>query len=100
MIRRQLTDEFLGEVATCYRAAVDERANPGVSIACRYHVPVATAHRWIYEARQRGVMAGGQQGVADGWHGKCYLTVAMRQAIATAIDTGDLADLRREFGRL
>ena len=52
-----LTDEFLAHVAGAYRAAVASRKQPGPELARQAGVPVRTVHRWVYIARQRGIIA-------------------------------------------
>jgi hypothetical protein len=55
---------FYGDVATRYRALVRTSAKPAVLIAEEAQVPVATARRWINEARRRGLLPAGRQGRA------------------------------------
>lgn len=81
MVRRRLTREFLTEVAGCYAAAVESDDHPGDAIAEAWGVPVRTAHRWVYAARQQGVMPPGNPGRADGVIGKGYLPQPLRAAI-------------------
>jgi hypothetical protein len=58
-----LTDDFLREVARAYSAALGRRErSPAQSLARQASVPVRTVHRWIYTARQRGIMERGRQG--------------------------------------
>lgn len=51
-----LTDDFLTEVATAYRAAIarDERPNKALSEQSGY--PIRTVERWVYLARKKGVL--------------------------------------------
>jgi 8-oxo-dGTP pyrophosphatase MutT (NUDIX family) len=51
-----LSDEFLRHVAAAYRAAVASRKQPGPELASQAGVPVRTVHRWVYIARQRGLL--------------------------------------------
>jgi 8-oxo-dGTP pyrophosphatase MutT (NUDIX family) len=51
-----LTDDFLRHVAAAYRAAVVSRKQPGPELAAQASVPVRTVHRWVYIARQRGIL--------------------------------------------
>lgn len=57
-----LTDDFLRHVAEAYRAAVLRGERPGVALSAQAQVAVKTVHRWVYLARQRGIMPPGQQG--------------------------------------
>ncbi len=54
----RLTDEFLGEVAEAYRWATESQKAPAPAIAevAESEVSVRTVHRWIYEARKRGIL--------------------------------------------
>lgn len=52
--RRGITDELLRDVATTYRANVDDR--PRDAVAERYTVALATAARYIKLARERGFL--------------------------------------------
>jgi hypothetical protein len=49
--RRQITDEFLREVAAVYSEA---ETKPTVAVMRQFHGARATASRWIREARNRG----------------------------------------------
>ncbi len=57
-----LTDDFLRHVGAAYRAAVMRGERPGPTLSRQAQVPVKTVHRWVYLARQRGIMPPGQQG--------------------------------------
>ncbi|GGR80236.1 hypothetical protein GCM10010169_25490 [Micromonospora fulviviridis] len=59
-----LTPEFLGRVAAAYREAihVDAKAPARVLSQVNPQVSYRTIHRWIYEARRRGVLPRGSQG--------------------------------------
>ncbi|WP_411091356.1 hypothetical protein [Streptomyces sp. 049-1] len=60
----RLTDEFLGDVADVYRWATDTGQPPAPAIAELADVPVRTVHRWVYEARKRGVLPPARAGRA------------------------------------
>lgn len=57
-----LTDEFLHELAKAYRAAVARGERPNVAIQEQTGYPLKTVQRWVYTARQRGVMPRGMKG--------------------------------------
>jgi hypothetical protein len=57
-----ITDEFLALVAAHYRRAVLEGRSPALALAGSAKVPVRTIHRWVYEARKRGIMPPGRRG--------------------------------------
>ncbi len=63
---RQGSDAFYGEVAKAYRSYAARGNKPAVEIASEAAVPVATARRWINEARRRGHLDPGQRGRATG----------------------------------
>jgi hypothetical protein len=50
-------DDFYNEVAGAYHWAVLERRAPAQTIADANDVPITTVHRWIREARRRGLLA-------------------------------------------
>jgi len=54
-------DEFYARVAELfsYRAVVS--SSPALDIAAANHVPVSTVHRWVKEARRRGLLVGGER---------------------------------------
>lgn len=58
-------ERFYGEVAERYLALVQRTAKPAVVMAEESGVPVATARRWINEARRRGLLPPGRQGRAQ-----------------------------------
>lgn len=60
----RLTDEFLANVARNYLFAVTKKVPPGPMIAGRAGVPVRTVHRWVAEARRRGMLPQGTKGKA------------------------------------
>ena len=49
-------DDFYDEVAGAYHWAVLERRAPAKTIAEHNDAPVTTVHRWIREARRRGLL--------------------------------------------
>jgi 8-oxo-dGTP pyrophosphatase MutT (NUDIX family) len=51
-----LTDDFLRHVAAAYVAAVTAGLNPAPELARQTGRPARTVHRWIYIARQRGLL--------------------------------------------
>jgi len=55
---------FYAEVAQAYREYVNNSNRPAVFIAEEAGVPVATARRWISEARRRNKLPPGEQGRA------------------------------------
>lgn len=57
-----LTDEFLQDVARAYASAVARGERPNVAIADQTGYPVKSVQRWVYTARQRGIMARGSKG--------------------------------------
>ena len=58
-----LTDEFLRDVAKAYRAAqLRSEQRPNVEISDQTGYPVKTVQRWVYTARQRGIMPRGSKG--------------------------------------
>jgi hypothetical protein len=57
-------DAFYAEVAQAYREYINNSNRPAVFIAEEAGVPVATARRWISEARRRGALPPGEQGRA------------------------------------
>lgn len=63
---RRLDAEFLTGIARRYNEHVEAGQKPGPGIAAAMDVPVATAHRWIYEARKRGALPPATPGLASG----------------------------------
>jgi hypothetical protein len=59
-----LTDEFLQQVARAYTAAMMRGERPNVAIARQLGYPLKTVQRWVYTARQRGIMPRGNKGKA------------------------------------
>lgn len=57
-----LTDEFLRNVARAYAAAVARGERPNKAIAEQTGYDIKSAQRWVYTARQRGIMPRGRQG--------------------------------------
>ena len=58
-------EEFYSRVAQAYLDLVAHTNRPAVEIADEANVPVATARRWIHEARRRGALPHGHQGRAQ-----------------------------------
>lgn len=56
---------FYAQVASRYRLMVRSTSKPAVAMAEEAGVPVATARRWINEARRRGELPAGRQGRAQ-----------------------------------
>lgn len=57
-----LTDEFLADVARAYMAAVARRERPNKAISEQTGYALKTVQRWVYTARQRGIMPRGSKG--------------------------------------
>lgn len=57
-----LTDHFLQQVARAYAAAMMRGERPNVSISQQLGYPLKTVQRWVYTARQRGIMPPGSKG--------------------------------------
>jgi hypothetical protein len=57
-----LTDDFLQALAKAYRAAVARGERPNVAIQEQTGYPLKTVQRWVYTARQRGIMPKGSKG--------------------------------------
>jgi len=57
-----LTDEFLRHVAAAYADAVGRGQRPAQELAAQADVSPRNVHRWVYLARQRGLMAPGRRG--------------------------------------
>ncbi|MBE4789960.1 hypothetical protein [Streptomyces caniscabiei] len=60
----RLTEDFLTDVADAYRWFTAAGEPPAPSISKRAKVPVRTVHRWIYEARKRGILPPARAGRA------------------------------------
>ncbi|MEU3222638.1 hypothetical protein ABZ695_05695 [Streptomyces sp. NPDC006976] len=60
----RLTDEHLRDVAEAYRWNTNANRPPAPAIAEAAGVPVRTVHRWIYEARKRGILPPARTGRA------------------------------------
>lgn len=60
----RLTDEYLQDVAQAYRWLTDANQSPAPAIADMAGVPVRTVHRWVYEARKRGILPPARSGRA------------------------------------
>jgi hypothetical protein len=61
---RSRPDEFYATVASTYRHLVSATARPVAEMAAANDVPRTTAHRWVKEARRRGMLAPGRPGKA------------------------------------
>ncbi|WP_146231841.1 hypothetical protein [Lentzea atacamensis] len=62
---RGLTDEFLRSVKRAYEAAVARGERPNAAISNQLGIPLKTVQRWVYTARQRGIMQpAGRQGAS------------------------------------
>ena len=57
-----LTDENLQQVATLYRAAVEQGDHPTETVANAMHVSRSTAARWVTRARKRGFLGPAMRG--------------------------------------
>lgn len=55
-------DSFYEKVAEQYLAAAAASARPAAELAERSDVPVSTVHRWVKEARRRGLLPRGRRG--------------------------------------
>jgi hypothetical protein len=60
--RRGRPEGFYAEVAHDYRHLAQESSRPAAELAEARGVPVTTAHRWIKEARRRGLLPPGRPG--------------------------------------
>ncbi|MGX9887363.1 hypothetical protein [Streptomyces sp. NPDC002276] len=60
----RLTDEFLEDVADAYRWFIEAKTAPAPAISEMAKTPVRTVHRWIYEARKRGILPPARSGRA------------------------------------
>src|SRR5690349_17720109 len=61
---RNRPDAFYAAVASTYRHLVSETPQPVRQLAEANEVPKTTAHRWVKEARRRGMLAPGRPGKA------------------------------------
>jgi hypothetical protein len=83
-----LTDEFLSDVARAYATACARREPPNKTLAADAQVPQRTVERWVYTARQRGIMpptVKGSRGYPtklqrEIWQLEADLTVAVHEA--------------------
>jgi hypothetical protein len=57
-------DSFYADIAAEYQDQTSRSPRPAADLADRHGVPVTTAHRWIKEARRRGLLAPGRPGKA------------------------------------
>ncbi|WP_157846962.1 hypothetical protein [Streptomyces achromogenes] len=60
----RMTDDFLKDVADAYRWATNAQKAPAPALAELAGVPVRTVHRWVYEARKRGILPPARTGRA------------------------------------
>jgi hypothetical protein len=63
---RRYPDEFYRKVAELYSWCVVTGVAPAPAIAAANKKPVATVHRWISEARRRGVLAPARMAGSEG----------------------------------
>jgi hypothetical protein len=61
---RNLTDDFLSQLAKAYMELVAANENPAPAIAVQTDAPVRTVHRWIAVARKRNYLPPTTQGRA------------------------------------
>lgn len=61
---RRRSDDFYASVASTYRHLASATHRPVVELAEANEVPRTTAHRWVKEARRRGMLAPGRPGKA------------------------------------
>lgn len=61
---RKKPDEFYARVARLFSELSLRDSSPAVTIARANDVPPSTVHRWVKEARRRGLLAPGQRGRA------------------------------------
>lgn len=57
-----LTDAFLRDVARAYAAAVRRGESPNVALARQTGYALKSVQRWVFTARQRGIMPRGSRG--------------------------------------
>ncbi len=60
----RLTDQYLRDVAAVYLAAIRAKRPPAPAVAEAAGVPVRTVHRWIADARARGILPATTRGKA------------------------------------
>ena len=58
---RKRPDSFYREVASLFSIAAASGSRPAERIAKANRVPPSTVHRWVKEARRRGVMSPARQ---------------------------------------
>jgi hypothetical protein len=63
-VSRKYPDSFYTKVAVAYLDLVAEGVSPATEIAAVNGVPVTQVHRWIKEARRRGLLGPGRAGKA------------------------------------
>jgi hypothetical protein len=61
---RSRPDEFYATVASTYRHLITASSRPVAELADANEVPRTTAHRWVKEARRRGLLPPGRPGKA------------------------------------
>jgi hypothetical protein len=57
-------DDFYRRVAAAYSDLAGRSRRPAAELAAKNDVPVTTVHRWIKEARRRGLLGPGRRGSA------------------------------------
>jgi hypothetical protein len=57
-------DDFYRRVAAAYSYLAGQTRRPAVELAARNDLPVTAVHRWIKEARRRGLLGPGRRGSA------------------------------------
>lgn len=57
-------DRFYEDIARSYQRLSRSSRRPAADLAEQHGVPVTTAHRWIKEARRRGILPAGRPGKA------------------------------------
>jgi transposase len=65
----KLSDQHLIQVATLYSRAMSDQRPPAPVIAEHFGRPVATVHRWVAKARERGFLPPTRPGLASGDEG-------------------------------
>lgn len=76
---REITDEFLAEVAAVYRDAVDRGEPPIEVLHTRFHRSKSAASKWVVEARRRRILGPTEQRKA----GEITTKKAAKRAAAT-----------------
>jgi hypothetical protein len=73
-----LTDDFLRDVARACAAAVGRGERPNVAISKQVGYPLKTVQRWVFTARQRGIMPPAPRGAPADEHHVHRLQIAPR----------------------